>query len=67
MHRSYLENKYYQYRTPEYGRAYKRQNNYCNRLYKRERKKYYSNLNLKNITDNKNFLNTVKPLFSDKG
>ena len=25
MHRSYLENKYYQYRTPEYGRAYKRQ------------------------------------------
>ena len=67
MHRSYLENKYYQYRTPEYGRAYKRQKNYCNRLYKRERKKYYSNLNLKNITDNKRIWNTVKPLFSDKG
>ena len=67
MHRSYLENKNYQYRTPEYGRAYKRQNNYCNRLYKRERKIYYSNLNLKNITDNKKFWNTVKPLFSDKG
>ena len=67
MHRSHLENKYYKYRTPEHGRAYKKQKNYCNRLYKRERKKYFSNLNLNNITDNKKFWNTVKPLFSEKG
>ena len=67
MDRSYLENKYYKYRTPVLWQAYKKQKNYCNRLYKRERKRYYSNLNLSNITDNKKFWNTVKPLFSEKG
>ena len=67
MYRSYLENKYYKYRTPVHWQAYKKQKNYCNRLYKRERKRYYSNLNLSNITDNKKFWNTVKPLFSEKG
>jgi hypothetical protein len=51
----------------EYRNAYKRQKNYCNRLYKRERKKYYTNLNLKKITDNKTFWKTVKPFFTDKG
>ena len=66
MHQSYLENKYYKYRTPVQWQAYKKQKNYCNRLYKRERKRY-SNLNLSNITDNKKFWNTVKPLFSEKG
>ena len=67
MKRSYLENKYYKYRS-EYGRkALRKQKNYCNRLYKRERKKYYSQLNLNNITDNKKFWNTMKPLFSNKG
>ena len=36
---SYLENRYYNYRTPVHWQAYKKQNNYCNRLYKREREK----------------------------
>ena len=31
---------------------------------KKERKKYFGNLDLKCFTDNKNFWNTVKPLFS---
>ena len=30
-------------------------------------KRYYSNLNLSNITDNKKSWNIVKPLFSEKG
>ena len=67
MLRSQLENKFYHYRTEEYRRALKKQKKYCNRLYKRERKKYYSKLNLNNINDNKKFWNTMKPLFSDKG
>ena len=46
---------------------YKRQKNYCNKLYKSERKFFYSNLNLNNITDNKTFWSTVNPLFSNKG
>ena len=35
--------------------------------YTRERKKFYSNLNLKNITDNKKFWKNIKPFFSNKG
>ena len=67
MLRSQMENRFYQYKTEEYRRALKKQRNYCNRLYKRERKRYYSKLNLNNINDNKKIWNTMKPLFSDKG
>ena len=67
MLRSQLENKFFKEGTEIYWNALKKQRNYCNRLYKKERKNYYSNLDIKNITDNKNFWNTVKPLFGDKG
>ena len=43
--------------------AYKKQHNYGSRLYKKERKKYYEKLNVKNVTDNKEFWKTVKPFF----
>ena len=65
MRRSALQNRYYRDGKPESGEAFKKQRNYTNRLLKREKKKYFSNLNLKNITDNKKFWNTVKPLFSN--
>ena len=65
--RSRLENQYYKYKTAESLRAYKRQKNFCSRLYKKERKKYYENLNVKNITDSKKFWKTTKPFFTDKG
>ena len=67
MKRSNLENKFYKNRSEPNRRALKKQKNYCNRLYKRERRKYYSQLNLNDITDNKKFWKTVKPLFSNKG
>ena len=67
MLRSQLENKFFSEGTNMYWNALKKQSNYCTRLYKRERKKYYSNLDIKNITDNKKFWKTVKPLFGDKG
>ena len=67
MLRSQLQNKVYKYGTKFYTDALKKHKNYCNRLYKRERRNYYSNLNLNNITDNKKFWNTVKPFFTDKG
>ena len=67
MLRSQLENNFFRYRTEEYRKLLKKQKNYCNRLYRRERKKYYSQLNLNNINDNKKFWTTLKPLFSDKG
>ena len=47
-------------------RQYKKQTNFCSKLYKKERKKYYSRLNIKDIIDSKKFWKTVKPLISDK-
>ena len=41
-----------------------KQKNYCSRLYKKVRKKYYENFDLKNITDNKFFWNTIKIVFN---
>ena len=67
MRRSQLQNKVFKYGGQTYAAELKKQKNYCNRLYKRERKKFYTNLKLNNITDNKKFWNTMKPLFSDKG
>ena len=65
--RSRLENRYYHNKTDESKRAYKKQKNYCSRLYKKERKRYYMNLDTKYVTDNKMFWKTMKPFFSDKG
>ena len=65
--RSRLENRYYKYKSGENLRAYKKQNNFCSRLYKRERKKYYTNLDIRKMTDSKKFWKTVKPFFPDKG
>ena len=67
MLRSQLQNKVYYYGTEENTQAFNKQKNYCNRLYKRERRDFYNRLDLKNITDNIKFWDTMKPLFSDKG
>ena len=53
--------------TPNNSMAYKKQRNYCSRLYKKERKKYYAKLNVKKVMDNKEFWKTVKPFLSDRG
>ena len=65
MRRSALKNKFYKTGSPDIGKAYKTQRNYTNRLLKREKKKYFHNLDNKNFTDNKKFWKTVKPLFSN--
>ena len=44
----------------------KKQINFCSKLDKTERKNYYKILDLKNVTDNKEFWKTVKPFLSDK-
>ena len=40
-------------------------NNNSSRFYKKESKSYYTNLDLKNITDNKRFWKTMKPFLID--
>ena len=67
MTRSRLQNRYFKLKTVESLQSFKGQRNFCNRLYKRERKKFYTNLNLKHITDNKKFWKNIKPFFADKG
>ena len=44
MRRTELESKYLKNRAIENKTKYKKQKNYCNRLYKKERKYFYSNL-----------------------
>ena len=66
MKRSELESKHVKNKTNENLKSYKKQRNFCSKLYKKERKKYYEMLDLKNVTDNKEFWKTVKPFLSDK-
>ena len=66
MTRSFLEHKYYKHPSAENNKTYKKQKNFCSRLYKKERKKFYANIDIRNVTDNKKFWQTVKPLFSEK-
>ena len=66
MKHSALENKYLRNNTTENKIHYKKQKNFCSRLYKKEWKKFYSNLEINNITDNKTFWKTMKTFLSDK-
>ena len=66
MHRSQLETKYRKQPTDINSERYRKQKNFCSKLYKKERKKYYSHLDLKQFTDNKTFWQNMKPFLSDK-
>ena len=66
MTRSRLRNKFLKNPNKANEINYKRQRNYCVNLSKREKKRYYNNIDLRLILDNKKFWKAVKPLFSDK-
>ena len=66
MHRTYFRNKYLRTKTDENKRKYTKQRNYCVSLLTKSKREYYSNLDVKNITENKTFRKTVKPFLSDK-
>ena len=66
MKRSRLKNKYLKDKTFENWNAYKKQRNICVYSFRKEKKKYFSNININNVTDNKKFWKTVKPAFSEK-
>ena len=55
------------YMTRERRKAIANRSRFCSRLYKKERKRYYTNLDVKKITDSRKFWKTTKPFFSDKG
>ena len=55
MRRSNLQTTYFKKRTPESLKKYKKQKNCCSKLYKKEHKAFFSNLNPSNTCDNKTF------------
>ena len=65
MRRSYLEKLYFKKRTPSSLKKYKKQKNYCSKLYKKGRKAYFDKINPKKVPDNKSFWKNIQPLFSE--
>ena len=66
MKRSRLRNRYLKTRSEFNKNVYNKQRNYRLSLLWKTKKAYYANLNEKDVTDNKQFWKTVKPMFSDK-
>ena len=65
MLRTRLRNRYNKGQTVEnWNKFHKHQN--CVKLFRREKRNYYNNLDISLVTDNKKFWKTVKPFFSDK-
>ena len=67
MRRSHLGKVYYKNKSEKSFKACKKQKNFCNRMYKKERKRFFNSLNPCLVTDNKLFWKTIKPFFSNKG
>ena len=66
MTRSRLRNKFLKNPNDINRINYTKYRNYCTGLFRKEKKLYYNNLNMKLINDNKHFWKIVKPLFSEK-
>ena len=66
MHRSKLKNKLNKNPTEENRNVYRKQRNVCVNLLRKEKKHYFSNLDIKVFEDNRKFWKAIKPLFSDK-
>ena len=66
MTRSRLRYKFIKNPTPENKSNYTKCRNYCTGLFRKVKKAYYNNLDVKLIVDNKKFWKAVKPIFSEK-
>ena len=61
MRRSQLETKYVKAKSQQTLKLYKKHKNFCSKLYKMERRKYYESLNMKNVLESKEFWKTMRP------
>ena len=66
MTRSRLRNKFLKTKSQECKQAYNKQRNLCVTMVRKAKKNYFNNVSVGNITDNKQFWNTVKSFFSRK-
>ena len=60
MHISKLKNIYNKKRTDTIWKNYKKQHNFCVKLLRRVKNDYFQNLNVKDLSDNKNFWKNIK-------
>ena len=67
MRRSRLKNIYNKTRTTENWDNYKKQRNFCVDLLRKTKRSYFEQINIKDISDNKKFWNTIKPFFQQQG
>ena len=66
MLRSKLKNNFNKQRSDENWDNYQKQRNFCVKLLRQTKEIYFSNINVKSISDNKKFWKTIKA-FSNKG
>ena len=66
MCRSQLETKYHKTKTQTDLKLYKKHKNFCSKLYKTEKRKYYDSFDTKNILDSKEFWKVMRPFLSNK-
>ena len=66
MLRSQLKKKFNNNKSEENSKKYKQQRNYCVKLLRKTKMEYFQNMNVNKVNDNKMFLKTVKPRFSNK-
>ena len=66
MKRSELEKKYLTNKIYQNMNIYKKQKNFCSKLYKKERKKFCSKIDTRKITDNKTIWKTITSFISSK-
>ena len=66
MKRTRLRNKFLNTKSDIDRKAYNKQRNLCVSLIWREKKNFFNNISARDITGNKTFWKTVKPLFTDK-
>ena len=66
MTRLILKKKFLRFRTEKNKKVYNQQRNRCVTLVRNAKKSHYSNLDTKDVNENKKFWKTVNPLFSEK-
>ena len=66
MHRSKLRNQFLKLQIHESRLRYDKQRNLCVTLLRKAKKKYYTDLKMSEINDNKKFWKNVKPIFGNK-
>ena len=66
MRRSQLDTKYLKTKVQTDLKLSKKHKNFCSKIYKRERRKYYEPLDMKNVLDSKEFWKTRGPFLSNK-